>query len=94
LGFEWSPQEQQWNKRVEELTEYKEINGQCNIPTNYEANKELGTWVNKQRTQMKKFQDGKIACITAERIAVLDGLGFECCRMETRSGAETNLANY
>ena len=42
----------------------------------YQVNKQLGGWVNNQRTQYKKFQRGEKSSITKERISRLDDIGF------------------
>jgi hypothetical protein len=33
-----------------ELEAYKAAHGDCNVPTHYKLNPQLGTWVHKQRT--------------------------------------------
>lgn len=33
-----------WNERFEQLKAYKEENGDCLVPNNYEPNKKLGIW--------------------------------------------------
>ncbi len=75
---------QQWSECLEELKEYKDINGHCNVPQNYEVNKDLANWVGRQRTEWRKFRDGKRAQITADRIALLDGLGFQWSPQEQK----------
>ena len=44
----------------------------------YAENPQLGTWVNKQRAQYKKFQqDPSTTSMTQERIERLESIGFE-----------------
>ena len=80
LGFEWvsnyqTVQDQNWNKRLEELTAYKKVVGHCNVPQNYRGN--LGKWVNRQRNSYRKVLEGKrIKGLNADRIAALEQIGF------------------
>ena len=50
---------------------YKKEYGNCNVSQQYETNKSLGHWVNKQR---KAYNNGTL---TKERVKLLEGLGFE-----------------
>ena len=69
--------QQKWNKRYIELIEYKNANGDCNVPQNY-PNQQLAIWVKEQRKKRKNFDKGdKSLKMTPERIAKLDEIGFE-----------------
>lgn len=46
------------------------------VPKTYESNPSLGRWVGQQREQYRKFQDGKPASITPERIDMLNKIDF------------------
>jgi len=46
------------------------------VPKTYASNPFLGRWVGQQREQYKKFQDGKAASITPERIKLLNEIEF------------------
>ena len=59
-----------------ELKKYKEKYGDTLVPSIYEDNPKLGTWVHHQRRQYKKFREGKPCHITEERIQALESLGF------------------
>jgi len=63
-----------WEKMFEELVEYKKQNGDCKVPARYAANKELGTWVQNQRTKLYKKEEKSETDI--ERIIKLDDIGF------------------
>lgn len=79
VGFEWSPDlylHDLWQKRYDELVEYKKMYGNCNVPKEYRDNKQLGSWVNTQRKQFKKLCDGKRTHMTAKRIDALEDIGF------------------
>ena len=46
----------QWDAMFERLRQYKEEKGDCLVPKRFEADKQLGTWVDTQRVQYKKLQ--------------------------------------
>ena len=56
---------------------YKNLNGHCNVPSRYKTNKQLGTWVSKQRQSYRLMTEGKPSPITTERIEKLEKIGFE-----------------
>ena len=76
IGFVWDAYEAAWTARFAELVAYKAKHGDCNVPKN-EENKELGTWVNKQRAEYRLLMNGKSSTMTGERIAKLDEIGFK-----------------
>jgi hypothetical protein len=59
-----------WNTRFEELVEYKQVNGDCNVSTKDSQNIELGRWVSKQRLAKNKF------LLSEERERKLSSIGF------------------
>ena len=59
-----------WERRFQQLVEYKQQNGNCNVSTQDEANKQLGLWVDRQRQLFKK---GKLS---SEQIESMNGIGF------------------
>jgi len=65
-----------WDDRFDELVAYKTVNGDCKVPTRYEANQQLGDWVNHQRRQYKLLMEGKSSQLTSERIERLTNVGF------------------
>ena len=89
LGFVWSLRDD-WQKHYEELKDFKQEHGHCNVPARYEKNRRLGIWVSAQRQQCKIIRQGlaaadpstpdgkpkKIVPLTNERIALLNELGF------------------
>jgi hypothetical protein len=62
-----SKHDEKWNRFFMELVEYKETNGDCNIPT---RNGSLGGWIDRQRTS---FISKKLK---ADRYEKLMGIGF------------------
>jgi len=65
-----------WHTRFEELKEYKETHGNCEVPQKYSPNLSLGLWVNKQRNEYSKRKKGKKSQMTEERESKLDRIGF------------------
>ena len=75
LGFEWGTgNDERWNERLAELRDYKEENGDCNVP---QSQGTLGVWVKTQRNLYRKRKDGEQTPLTDERIAALEAIGFE-----------------
>jgi hypothetical protein len=74
LGFVWRQKTSRptdtWDERFEQLVEYRNELGDCNVPQSYEKTPGLGRWVNRQRTAKAKEELGD------ERIAKLKVLGF------------------
>lgn len=71
LGFTWAfTPIASWEQRFAELLKYKAEYGDCNVPQLWPQNRQLGKWVNTQRTQLKR---GKME---PDRRRKLDGAGF------------------
>lgn len=70
-------QQETWESRLKELKAYKLANGHCNVPLHYEENKQLGRWVDKQRTYYRQKKEGKKSSMTDERIEKLEALDFQ-----------------
>jgi hypothetical protein len=68
LGFDWTPIDNRWEQRFEELKMYKARHGHCNVPFGWAENPALACWVLKQR-QWKQRN-------SPERNARLEALGF------------------
>ena len=82
LGFEWTrpkgkepDDDSAWWKRFAELEEYKKEHGDCNVPQKFDANPQLGRWVNAQRRQYKKNK------LESDRSEALEKIGFEWTRL-------------
>jgi len=77
VGFVWNALEAQWNSNFELLHLYKKDHGDCLVPKSYMINGvALGSWVNTQRHEYRKLQEGKSSVMTQERINKLEALGF------------------
>ena len=57
-----------WEVRFQQLVEYKRIHGNCNVPCKYNANPQLGSWVNSQGTKEETMSE--------ERREKLNSIGF------------------
>jgi len=71
LGFVWNLADSRWEERFQELVEYKQKYGNCNVPAKYKENPSLGTWVNNIRNRAYKRN-----ILTKEQIGKLNELGF------------------
>ena len=63
FGFVRNVFEADWLDHYDELKAYMFTNGNANVP---QANKKLGSWVNRQRNKKKKgklYKERKLGCI-------------------------------
>jgi len=65
-----------WDLRYGELIKYKEQNGNCNVPTKWTENKQLGTWVS---TQRQYYYSKKL---NKEKLKRLEDIGFIWDKLE------------
>jgi hypothetical protein len=78
IGFAWKPDadhnfnrnDKLWHQHYETLVEFKGKKGHCIVPRNYEEDKPLGVWVNKQRSNHKNNK------LRPDRKELLDAIGF------------------
>ena len=76
LGFVWDSHGAIWEERLNELKQYRESRGHCNVPANFAENRQLAIWVKCQRRQYRLFCEGQRSNMTEERIQKLSSLGF------------------
>lgn len=74
-GFVFDVHNEIWQDRYNELVEYKEKHGDCNVPHTPEYH-ELWTWVFVQRRMYSIRMSGKKSSMTDHRISQLEKLGF------------------
>lgn len=60
LGFVWNTSEAQWEEKYQELVDYKQEHGNCNVLSGYSENPRLGLWVANQRHRKDKLDKSKI----------------------------------
>jgi hypothetical protein len=77
IGFVWDSHSSAWMERYNQLIEYRQEYGHCNVPTNWEHNRQLSVWVKSQRRQYKLYATGSRSTITAERVAMINSLNFD-----------------
>jgi hypothetical protein len=65
-----------WEKRFQELLEFRGRHDNCLVPHNWAENLALAKWVKRQRYQFKLKTEGKHSTLTEERQSALDNLGF------------------
>jgi ribosomal protein L7Ae-like RNA K-turn-binding protein len=71
LGVVWDVLSQQWEDNFQLLVQYKEREGDCNVPYSHvEGGEKLGRWLSKQRTKKK---NGKLDKRREERLNNLGG---------------------
>eukprot|EP00804_Cyclotella_cryptica_P027074 CCRYP_013615-RA/>CCRYP_013615-RA protein AED:0.01 eAED:0.01 QI:345/1/1/1/1/1/2/401/437 len=89
IGFAWSVRPEPvstWNKKMEELKQYKQTFGNTMVPQRYQANPQLGTWVHTQRRQYKLMQEGKKSSMTQDKIDALNAVGFVWVARSSENG--------
>lgn len=69
-------QAEKWHTKFDELVQYKQIHGHCQVPHGYSVNPTLARWAKRQRYQYKLYQENKPSTMTEERISALENLGF------------------
>jgi hypothetical protein len=62
--------DKKWNMKYEQLLEFKREKDHCMVPRNYEQDKSLGQWVQKQRSNHKNNK------LRPDRKELLDEIGF------------------
>jgi hypothetical protein len=77
LGFEWNRHGAAWEDHLNDLADYRIIQGHCNVPQHGSDNLKLAAWVGEQRCQYRLHLKGKSSPMTTFRIQELETLGFE-----------------
>merc|ERR1719329_197957 len=75
-GFVWDSHKAVWAERFQELKEFRDMFGHCNVPSRYQTNHQLAIWVKRQRRQWKSKMDSQPHCMTDERQKALESIGF------------------
>ena len=78
IDFKWpKAKDFSWNNWLKELQKYKDQHGDVNVPHKYKSNKALGAFVNRQRNEFRKLQQGLHSSLDQKRISDLESLGFK-----------------
>ena len=78
IGFELGlDHDSLWQTRYDELIAFKQRDGHFNVRKSDAQNKPLVNWSTTQRTHYKSLHQGKPSCMTGERQAALEKIGFE-----------------
>ena len=90
---QWSLRETNgsWDNWLKELRDYKAQHGDVDVPLKYKHNQALGAFVNRQRTEYRKLQQGLQTSLTQERIESLNELAFKWAIRVSRTPWETRL---
>lgn len=75
IGFQYDPRSEKWQKQYLELKRYKSQHGDTLVR---HSNSGLGAWVKRQQVQYTLYckGDGTKSDLTAERVQLLNDLGF------------------
>jgi len=89
ISFVWDAHEALWHERVKDLIQFKKEYGHCEVPTRYQPNIQLATWVKSQRRQYKLYCDNNPSNMSAERAMELNKHGFQWEIRNPKLGKET-----
>jgi len=81
IGFVWKVRTSKWDQKYQELLDFRDRFGHCNVPIAWAENKQLGSWCSCQRNKFKKAKAGTMdtklgKALTKEQIDLLDDAGF------------------
>ncbi|CAJ1956455.1 unnamed protein product [Cylindrotheca closterium] len=76
VGFVFHSHAAAWFERIDELKDFQQSSGHCNVPSTYPENPALATWVKSQRRQYKLRVSGLQSTMTMDRFGVLHSMGF------------------
>lgn len=69
-------QSEQWTERFQDLLEFKEKYGHCDVPYTWQENQPLAQWVKRQRYQYRLKKMAKHSTMTDKRFKQLKDVGF------------------
>lgn len=81
LNFEWDvssdgKRSKVWNRKLEELRQFKALNGHVNVVPSDAATSSLAEWVSRQRYSYQHVWLGKYSPLSEERIKILNEMSF------------------
>mmetsp|Transcript_7136 Transcript_7136/g.10227 ORF Transcript_7136/g.10227 Transcript_7136/m.10227 type:complete len:462 (-) Transcript_7136:54-1439(-) len=92
IGFRWSAQEGKWNDNFKKLLKFKEKFGHVNVSSKWKEDRQLGNWVDTQRSHLKHFKEGKKTILSPEKIKRLNDVGFQWVRQDFQETWENRYA--
>jgi len=83
IGFVWTPRDDMWNVRYEQLKAFYEEHGHCQLPSTTNENKELRQWVSYQRC---RYRSNAVTTsrLNEEQIRLLQDIQFSWTPQEER----------
>jgi hypothetical protein len=69
--------EDNWDASLAKVAKFKEEEGHCYVPRDWEHDPKMANWVNTQRQQFSYRNQDKSSAMTDERIGKLKDIGFE-----------------
>jgi len=90
VGFQWAKRKgnHSWYEKYNELIEYKNRFGNCDVATKFGPNPALGRWVSTQRSEYKKFHHRGSKHMNQEKIDKLNRIGFKWEMLPSRSSSD------
>jgi hypothetical protein len=84
-----------WDKKIQQLLEFKALHGHTLVPQSYPENKVLGRWVSRQREYYAAIEKGEPnkSHLTQERIDQLNKIGFKWKIGQGRSKSKVSLSS-
>ena len=77
IGFDWGSRLcLKWQERYDELKDFKQEFGHCNVTPGNERHQKLRVWIYNQRREYKKKLREKPSQMSSERIKALENIGF------------------
>eukprot|EP00978_Attheya_sp_CCMP212_P025625 scaffold82791_cov49-Attheya_sp.AAC.2 len=73
IGFEFKYRSTTWDKRFQEVVDFKKVKGHADVATNCGP---LGTWISNQRRHYRLLKEGKDSPLTIDRLEKLESIGF------------------
>jgi hypothetical protein len=91
IGFVWDSHLVAWQERLGDLRRYCAQHGNCEVPTHYQGNKKLASWVKCQRRQYKLYRAGRTSTMNAERVDILNKLEFSWDMRSSKKGSKSSV---
>ncbi|CAJ1941107.1 unnamed protein product [Cylindrotheca closterium] len=86
--------EERWRRRLQDLRDFKQKYGHCNVPRTFPENVSFGNWIGTVRRLFRRFKKGEATALTRKRIIELHKLGFPwTANIETVKGFQESKEN-